>query len=92
MLNTFPPLVSLIQLSRNSGIADVRDVSLAVDFQVMNFRLEGVAHLAGGAGEINEHVARINNIDPETVRSEPSDVKVRPRHAELSPNSSAVSQ
>src|SRR5207245_1484506 len=38
----------------NPGIADIANVLLALDIEIVNFRLEGTAHLGGSAGEIDE--------------------------------------
>jgi len=68
----------------NSRIADVANMPLTFDFQVVNFRLEGLAHVGGGAGEINEHAAGIDHVDVETMGFEPTGygVEVGLRQAE----------
>src|SRR5260370_27236786 len=51
----------------NLRIADIANVLLAFNLEVVDFRFEGLANLGGGARKINEHAAGINHVDAETV-------------------------
>ena len=70
---------------RNSWIADIANVLLAFDYEMVNFRLEGGAHLGDGAGKIDEHAAGIDDVDAKAMGFEPAsdDVEVGLRQAEL---------
>src|SRR5260370_9663723 len=68
----------------NSRIADIANVLLAFDSEIVNFRLEGIAHLGGGAGEIDENTAGIDHVDAKAMGLEPSgdSIEVRLRQTE----------
>ena len=65
-------------------VADVSNVLLAFHNEMVNFGLEGLAHLSGGPREVDEHAAGINHLDAETVRFEPGGdgVEIGFRHTE----------
>src|SRR5437879_11198410 len=52
---------------------------------MMNFRMEGRAHLRRGAGEVNQHAAGIHRVDGKAVGFEPArnGVEVLLRQAEV---------
>ncbi len=68
----------------NSRIADIANVFLAFDLEIVNFRLETFADLRGGAGKIDEHPTGIDHVDAKTMRLQPSGnlVEVRLRQTE----------
>jgi hypothetical protein len=55
----------------NLRIAGVGDVHLAVDFVIVDFRVEGGFNLARGSGEVNEHVVGVDDIDGEAFGLKP---------------------
>ena len=57
---------------RNSRIADIANMPLAFNFEVVNFRLERFAHLDSGAGKINEHAAGVDHVDVKTMGFKPA--------------------
>ena len=70
---------------RDSRIADIANMLLTVDVEVVNFGLEGLAHVACGAGEINQHAAGIDHVHAKTLRRKPGrdDVEIGLRQTEL---------
>src|SRR5580704_1168942 len=49
---------------------------LAFHFEVVNFRLEGLAYLDCSSGKINQHPAGIDHVDAETVGFKPGNDRV----------------
>src|SRR5258708_19603098 len=60
------------ECGRNSRITDIANVLLAFDIEIVNFRLQGSAHLGGGTGEIDEHAAGIDHVYAKTMGFKPS--------------------
>ena len=58
--------------SRNPRIADVGDALFAFDFEVVDFRLKGIAYPGSGAREIDDHAAGTDHIHFEPVGFEPA--------------------
>ncbi len=56
---------------RNLRVAHVGEVLLALHLEIMDLRVESVADLSGGAGEIDHHPVGIDVSDGEVVRFEP---------------------
>ena len=70
------PHDSRSERSRELGIAVVGEVTLPVGFIVMDLSLEGLAHLACGAGKIDHHATGIYDVNLEAVRLEPAGNRV----------------
>jgi len=68
----------------NARIVYVREMLLALNRELMDFCLESLAHLAGGAGKIDEHAAWIDEVHLEAAGLEPEDdgVEILLREAE----------
>src|SRR5258708_16354903 len=60
------------ECGRNSRIADIANVLLTFDVEIVNFRLQGSAYLGGGAGEIDEHAAGVDYVHAKAVGLKPS--------------------